>query len=239
MASRLCKYKNLEFEISYEILNPKATKNIIFLHGWGSNKEIMKQAFGRYLKDFRHIYIDMPGFGKSFNDKFLTTQDYANIIKIFLDELNYKIDIVAGHSFGGKVATLLNPKCLVLLSSAGILIPKPLLIKIKIALFKALKFLHLKKIRDLFISDDAKGMNQGMYETFKYVVNEEFEENFKKVTSKALLFWGKNDTATPLWSGKKINSLIKNSSFFSFEGDHYFFLKHSKAISEEIEKNCK
>ncbi len=240
MASRAIVYKGDEFNISYEIINPKNSKTIIFLHGWGSNKEIMKQAFGKELREFKHIYIDMPGFGKSFNDKFLKTTDYANIIKAFLEELNVSLDIVAGHSFGGKVATLLNPECLILLSSAGILVPKPLSIRFKIALFKALKIFGISKLKEIFISDDAKGMNQGMYETFKFVVNEDFEQNFHKVTStKALLFWGKSDTATPLWTGKKIASIIKNSKLYPLDGDHFFFLKHSKFISSEIEKNCK
>jgi len=240
MASRAIVYKGDEFNISYEIINPKNSKTIIFLHGWGSNKEIMQQAFSKELREFKHIYIDMPGFGKSFNDKFLKTTDYANIIRVFLEELNVSLDIVAGHSFGGKVATLLNPECLILLSSAGILVPKPLSIRFKIALFKALKIFGISKLKEIFISDDAKGMNQGMYETFKFVVNEDFEQNFHEVTStKALLFWGKSDTATPLWTGKKIASIIKNSKLYPLDGDHFFFLKHSKFISSEIEKNCK
>jgi pimeloyl-ACP methyl ester carboxylesterase len=239
MASRLCRFGEREFEISYEILNPNKKKYIIFLHGWGSNKEIMKQAFGKELVDFTHIYIDMPGFGRSPNDKFLSTYDYAKIIQTFLDSLNISLDIVVGHSFGGKVATLLNPKCLVLLSSAGVLVPKPLSIKLKIAIFKIFKVFGVSKLRSLFVSDDAKNMNPGMYETFKYVVNEDFEDNFSKVTGKALLFWGKADTATPLWTAKKIDSLIRDSQLFELEGDHFFFLKQNKFIATTIEKNCK
>ena len=64
MAIKQIKYSNKTFNISYEILNPRCKNTIVFLHGWGSNKEIMKQAFGEFLKDYKHIYIDMPGFGK-------------------------------------------------------------------------------------------------------------------------------------------------------------------------------
>ena len=38
----------------------------------GSNKEIMKQAFGKTLPHYKHIYLDMPGFGKSNNEMILT-----------------------------------------------------------------------------------------------------------------------------------------------------------------------
>ena len=238
MARRRIEDGKAVFDISYDIVNPAEKKTILFLHGWGSNKEIMKQAFGNTLRDFRHIYIDMPGFGKTPNDTFLTTEDYARIIHRFLEELNIECHVVAGHSFGGKVATLMNPLCLILIASAGIRVPKPVSVKIKIALFKLLKPLGLSKLRSIFVSDDAKGMNEGMYQTFKYVVNEEFEDNFSKVTSKTLLFWGKSDTATPLWTAEKISEMIADSKLYTYDGDHYFFLKHSKEIVSEIEKEC-
>lgn len=238
MALRRVEDKRGIFDISYDILNPTSKKTILFLHGWGSNKEIMKQAFANTLKEYKHIYLDMPGFGNTPNNTPLTTQDYVRIIKLFLDELNIEPKIIAGHSFGGKVATLLNPPCLILIASAGIKVPKPLSVKAKIALFKLLKPLGFSKLRSFFVSDDAKGMNEAMYETFKYVVNEEFEDNFKSVTSKTILFWGKDDSATPLWTAKKITQMITDSKLYSYDGDHYFFLKYSSEIAKEIEQKC-
>ncbi|MBD3839752.1 MAG: alpha/beta hydrolase, partial [Epsilonproteobacteria bacterium] len=223
------------FEISYEIIHPTSTQNLVILHGWGSNKEIMKQAFGNKLPQFKHIYIDMPGFGKSSNPLILTTHDYANIIQQFLDALHLRADAIIGHSFGGKVATLLNPPTLILLSSSGILVPKPLLVRVKIALFKLLKPFGLAKMRHFFVSDDAKDMPQNMYETFKNVVDEDFEASFSASKSTALLFWGKQDTATPLWTAEKIDKLIEKSTLYPLDGDHYFFLKHADFIANEIE----
>ena len=55
MASRAVKYGSDEYEISYEVVNPKYKKVVLFLHGWGANKEIMKKAFGHYLNDFCHV----------------------------------------------------------------------------------------------------------------------------------------------------------------------------------------
>jgi pimeloyl-ACP methyl ester carboxylesterase len=239
MAIKQIEYKEHKFDIAYEILNLKGNKNLVILHGWGSNKEIMKQAFGNYLSEYRHIYIDMPGFGKSSNDMTLTTKDYANIIKRFLETMNIEIDIAMGHSFGGKVSTLLNPKCLVLLSSAGIKTKKPWSIQVKIATFKLLKHLGMQKLRELFVAPDAKGMSQNMYETFKNVVDEDFRDSFAQFTNNALLFWGKEDTATPLYTGEEIATLIKPSQLYPLDGDHFFFLKHAKFISDKIQQECK
>lgn len=235
MALKEIVYKDKIFSINYEILNLKKDKNIIFLHGWGSNKDIMKSTFGNYLKDFKHIYIDLPGFGKSPNSEVLTTSDYANIVDIFLRELGIKKDIVVGHSFGGKIATLLEPDLLVLLSSAGILEEKPFVVKAKIFFYKLLKPFGGKKIREFFVSRDAKKMSETMYETFKNVVDEDFEPIFKNYKKEAIIFWGEKDMATSLESGKKIASLIEKNRFYQYDGDHFFFLKHSKDISKKIE----
>ena len=233
-------YNGEKFELSYIIKNHNRHKSILFLHGWGSNKEVMQQAFGPYLPEFKHIYLDMPGFGHSPNDTtILTTKDYANIVKKFLDTINVKPEVIAGHSFGGKVATLLNPKCLVLISSAGILVPKSLKTRAKIAIYKLLKPFGIHKFRKFFVSPDAKYMNKVMYETFKGVVDEDFEYYFKNFTNKALLFWGIDDTATPLWTGEKINNLIPDSSLFELVGGHFFFIEDAKFISERISKECK
>ncbi len=239
MASKEITYNGHTFELSYTLVGPAREKTVLILHGWGSNKEIMMQAFGKLLPEYKHLYLDLPGFGKSSNETVLTTEDYAKIVELFLSELGVTPTIVMGHSFGGKVATLLNPPCLVLLSSSGISVPKPLGVRVKIALFKTLRKLGLTALRDIFVSDDAKGMPPHMYETFKNVVNEDFEANFNSVTGKALLFWGKADTATPLWTAEKIAEKIENATLYPLEGDHYFFLHHAPFIAQTVSDQCK
>ena len=239
MASKEIVYKEQPFKLAYELVNPTQDEVLLVLHGWGSNKEIMKQAFGKTLTQYKHIYLDMPGFGKSNNEMILTTEDYGHIVQEFLDTLDVKASIVMGHSFGGKVATLLNTPCLVLLSSAGVVTVKPWSVKVKIATFKLLKPLGMKKIRALFVAPDAQGMSHEMYETFKNVVDEDFEDSFAKSKSKALCFWGKEDTATPLYTGEKIAGLIENSTFYPLDGDHFFFLQHKDFIAQTITAQCK
>ena len=120
MASKEIRYKEHTFKLSYELVNPAQKRVLLVLHGWGSNKEIMKQAFGNMFPDLKHIYLDLPGFGKSSNEMVLTTKDYGAIVRLFLEALGVEAAIAMGHSFGGKVATLLDTPCLVLLSSAGL-----------------------------------------------------------------------------------------------------------------------
>ena len=80
MALKQISYDNNNFNISYEIINPIQKDVIVFLHGWGSNKEIMKQAFENRFQDFKHIYVDMAGFGKSSCDVVLDTYKYSKTL---------------------------------------------------------------------------------------------------------------------------------------------------------------
>lgn len=235
MAIKSLQYKQHTFSISYEILNPTAHIDLIFLHGWGSHKKLMKHAFGSHLKQFRHIYIDLPGFGNSTCNMALNTEDYATILESFLSMIEADKTVILGHSFGGKVATLLQPDVLVLVASAGILVPKPFKVRAKIALFKLLKFTGLSGLRRFFVAPDAQGLTPVMYETFKNVVNEDFTEKFRAFKGLALLCFGRQDTATPLWTAYKMAEVMDNARVVEFDGDHYFFLEQSASVAKEIE----
>lgn len=137
-----------------------------------------------------------------------------------------------------------NPPHLVLLSSAGLLKKQSVKVRLKIKFAKIARIFHLKA--KFLISADAKGLSQNMYDTFKIVVREDFSERFAllganqskntiKNPPKTLIFWGKDDEAVPLYLGKKMHSLIKDSSFFALKGDHFFFLDAQNA--EFIESN--
>ncbi len=234
MALRSIFYKQHTFEISYEIVNPNEKVDLIILHGWGSNKGLMKKSFASYLEGFRHIYIDLPGFGASTSAMALTSEDVARIVELLMVHINASKDVILGHSFGGKVALILEPKVLVLVASAGIYTPKPLMVQFKIRLTKIFNFLGLKALRSLFVAADAKALSKPMYETFKHVVNEDMSDRFKAYKGKALLCWGRDDTATPISSAHKISELIGDSTLHIYDGDHYFFMKEAQDISQKV-----
>lgn len=232
MAKKEIVYQGVSYALSYEMLNLSSSKTLLFLHGWGSNKEIMKQAFGGCFQGYRHLYLDLPGFGASSIHSAIDTSAYAQIVLDFLHALEIEPDTVFGHSFGGKVATLLQTKRLILLSSAGIVIPKSFKVKAKIALFKGLKPFVPRKFYRFFATKDVEGMSQMMYEILKKVVNEDWSEHFSTCQSQTFIFWGKEDKATPLHSGEQIHQLIKNSTFMPLDGDHFFFVQRAKEIEK-------
>lgn len=165
------------FALSYEIVDNGAEIWALFLHGWGSSKEALSGAFGGLFRGYNHLYLDLPGFGNSTNDFVLDSGDYAGVVRAFLEALNIAPVLVVGHSFGGKIATLLNPQILVLLSSAGLPKPKSLRIRAKILAAKVLKFCGVKTA--IFRTKDAQKLPQNMYETLKRVVDEDLSAEFR------------------------------------------------------------
>lgn len=232
MALSTILYKQHTFNISYEIVNPQSKIDFIVLHGWGSNKNLMKQSFATELNHFRHLYVDLPGFGNSTTGMKLDSEDYASILELFLAKISFSKTIILGHSFGGKVALLLNPEVLILVSSAGILVPKPFSVKAKIAVSKLFKS---SKLTNFLKAKDADALTPQMYETFKTVIAEDMEEKFSDYNGKTVLYWGEDDTATPLWTANKIVELSKNAKLTVYQGDHYFFLQQASRMKKEIE----
>jgi pimeloyl-ACP methyl ester carboxylesterase len=115
--------------ISYIELNPSGKKDVLFIHGLGSNLK-----FWRYQVDvfkdrgYRVLALDLPGYGKS--DKpgsfSYTMEALADVVKEFIKALKIHKPVVVGHSMGGHIALSLAirypkvPGSLVLTSPAGL-----------------------------------------------------------------------------------------------------------------------
>lgn len=238
MASKPITLDNHVFEIAYDRFGDASKPKCLILHGWGSSKELMEQAFEPYLGDCERLYLDLPGFGKSGNPTVLDTRGYTEIVKAFLETTGFMPDVVLGHSFGGKVATLLAPKHLVLIGSPGVPMQKSFKVRMKIKLSKIFKRFFGSALSRYLASSDVQGYSKNMYETFKNVVDEDFRPSYANFSGHALLFWGKADTASPVESAETIASLMPSSELFLYEGDHFFFLDKGGIIVETVLQRC-
>ena len=65
-----------------------------------------------------------------------------------------------------------------------------------------------------------------MRQTLVKVVNEDLCDLMPNVKCPTLLIWGKNDDATPLSDGEKMEKLMPEAALVKFEGaGHYSFLE--------------
>ena len=102
-------YKDIA--INYEFYENDSKINLIFLHGWGQNIEMMMPIAKPFIKRHNVLLIDLPGFGKSEEPKEVwEIYDYSDMLNHIIKELKIKYPVIIGQSFGGKVALAYSTK---------------------------------------------------------------------------------------------------------------------------------
>jgi pimeloyl-ACP methyl ester carboxylesterase len=233
-------------------------KPLLHLHGWGSDSKVMLPT-AKQLQDIRKSYlVDFPGFGRSPEPTSAWDIDnYADLIEKFITEnlLEESIDLIA-HSFGARVALklLTRPKVsskidkVVFTGAAGLKPKRSTSYYFKKYTAKTLKMpfnLLPKNLREKGLhslrqtslwkslgSSDYQKLSGVMRETFVACVNEHLDYLVPKVEHEILLVWGKNDIATPLYQGKQLEKLLKESALVTIQGaGHYAFLDKPKQFA--------
>ena len=66
-------------------------RDILLLHGWGQNIEMMKPVGDNFSDKFRITILDFPGFGQSEEPKTpWTIELYSHMVEEFVEKLNIK-----------------------------------------------------------------------------------------------------------------------------------------------------
>lgn len=209
-------------------------EDIILLHGWGQNIEMMKPLGDNFSKKYRINILDLPGFGNSEEPREAwSINDYRVMLEKFVKELNIKNPIVIGHSFGGRVAICYSAvnkiKKLVLFGSPCIRGEEKLSLKVKV--LKGLKKLPLmdkvgEVMKNYIGSRDYKNATPIMRETLVNVVNEDLSSCAKKIKVPTLLIWGDNDTEAPVEDARGLESIMEDAGLIILSGSHYAYLEN-------------
>lgn len=231
--------KNIRnIESNYIQYGSEKGKDIVLLHGWGQNIEMM-MPLGNKLPNYHITIVDFPGFGKSSEPKTsYTIYDYVEWLEELLKELNIHKPIIMGHSFGGRVAICYasrnQVKKLVLFGSPCIRNNKK---SLKESIFKSIKKLPgMNKIgefaKNYIGSPDYKNATPVMRETLVKIINEDLSECAKKITCPTLLIWGTNDEQAPVEDARKLEKLLQDGALIELEGlTHYAYLEALPHIS--------
>ncbi len=236
------KINNLE--INYIQYGNKKGNNIVLLHGWGQNIEVMDIIGKKLEKDFYITNIDLPGFGKSEVPNIaLNIYNYEEIVNELLSNLKIKNPIIIGHSFGGRVAIVYasknNVDKLVLLASPFRKKEKKMSLKLK--LFKILKNIPLLDRFEEFAktkvgSNDYKNATPIMREILVNVVNEDLTDHLKKIKCPTLLIWGTLDTAVPIEEARYARDIMENAGLVELENcTHYAFIEQRDRVIKILE----
>ena len=223
----------------YDKSNNASVETILFLHGWGGNKNSFIQTINLLKQKFNIFAIALPTILKT--NMAWNNELYCELVYSILRAHNIDKVIVICHSFGFRIACLLKEKInitkIVVTGGAGLK---------KTNIFKKIEqnnnkiLLANKKFKYLYnslASTDYKNLPNTNKQTFKKVVNTNYK-NLIKFNCPMLLFWGKKDCETKLWIAKKLKQQ-NNAKLIVTESDHFAYLKQSALFNNAVLKFLK
>ena len=245
-------YQYRDLKIHYQKVGDR--KPLVILHGWGSSSRVMMPV-AKQLSDVRTCYVlDLPGFGETLQPpRAWDINDYADMAEDFIRE-NFEdpVDLLV-HSFGGRITLKLCARPtgkelinkVLITGGAGMKPRRSVSFYVKKYTAKVLKapFMilphamqekSLAKLRETKLwkslgSSDYSKLSGVMRETFVKSVTEYLEPYLPKIPHDVLLLWGKDDEATPLYQGQRMEKGIKNAALVIIENaGHYAFLDRPK-----------
>ncbi len=209
-------------------------KDIILLHGWGQNIEMMKPLGDCFSESHRITILDLPGFGESSEPPLpWTIDDYELFLEEFIERLKIKKPIVIGHSFGGRLAIRYcarnSIEKMVLFGSPCIRIQESLSLTVRV--LKGLKKLpgmnNFGEFMKKYIgSRDYKAASPIMRQTLVEVVNEDLSKYAREIEEPTLLIWGENDTESPVQEAKELEKIMVDAALIILPGTHYAYLEN-------------
>ena len=226
----------------------KTGRGVLLLHGFMCSAELMASVQHALEGQMRVAAVDFPGHGREGKCPPPPTPwgvpEYMEMTAEIIRRLELAPCDIVAHSFGARVAILLAatyPELvgrMVLTGAAGIRKPQAGKATAKQKLYKGLKGVvnfadktHLfgslpdkgrEALVQKFGSADYRALSPEMRKTFVKVINLDLTDKLPLVKASTLLFWGADDTETPLWMGKKMEELIPDAGLVVEEGTGHF-----------------
>ena len=212
-------------------------EDIVLLHGWGQNIEMMKPLGDALCDHYRITIIDLPGFGLTKEPVYpYTIFDYTDLVHELLMELKIDNPIMMGHSFGGRISIVYASKYkvnkLVLFGSPCV---RHEYKSIKQSFFKLLKKIKIFNPMVNFMkkhtgSVDYRNASPMMRDILVKTVNQDLTDYARKIKCPTLLIWGDNDEAVPVNEAKELESLLSDGALIILPGTHYCYLENLNQV---------
>ncbi len=242
-------YENLR--LHYTVAG--AGQPLFLLHGWGCSTEIWRSVLPFLEERFRVINVDFAGFGTSEEPTDVWgVEEYTRTVEAIAKAEGVESPVLVGHSFGGRVSIVYasrnKTQKVILVDAAGVKPKRSLTYYRKVYTFKLLKWLApillgkecaqqlIEKRRAKAGSSDYNNASPRMRAIVSKVVNEDLCHLMPKISAPTLLFWGENDTATPLADAKRMEKLIPDAGLVTVAGaGHYSFLENTPLFLRVVE----
>lgn len=214
-------------------------KDIILLHGWGQNIQMMRPIGDGLSNRFKITILDLPGFkGETKEPPYAwTLEDYSLMLEEFIEKLNIKKPIIIGHSFGGRLAIKYAANHVI---EKIVLFGSPVQVdkkkdNLKVKVLKGLKKLPGmnqlgERMKKYIGSRDYKAASPIMREVLVNVVNEDLTDYSRKIEEPTLLIWGDNDEEAPLEDAKLLEKIMPDAGLVILRGTHYAYLENLNQV---------
>ncbi|MFZ4828311.1 MAG: alpha/beta fold hydrolase [Phototrophicaceae bacterium] len=215
--------------------------DVILLHGWGANLNLML-PLAQQLQPlgYRTHLLDLPGFGESgLPPQAWSVHNYAQHVLAYMAHQNLERVHLFGHSFGGRISIVLGANHehhigkIVLCDAAGVKAIQPWYKQLPLVTYHYLKdklpdHPLIEQLQTAYRNRTASTdyLNAGeLKATFLAVIEEDLLPLSSKINQPTLLVWGTADQDTPLWQAKKLEATIPNAGLVTLEGaGHYSYL---------------
>ena len=226
---------------------------LLLLHGWGCNTTTFNAIRPFLEARFRVLTVDFAGFGQSDEPREVWgVEEYTRSIEALAKAEGVENPILIGHSFGGRVSIVYSSRNktqkVILVDAAGVKPRRSLSYYRKVYTFKLLKrilplMVGRKRANEIIEARRAKAgssdYNQAtpmMRAILSKCVNEDLCHLMPKIEAPTLLFWGEQDTATPLADAKRMKKLIPDAGLVTVAGaGHFSFLENTPLFLRVVE----
>ena len=211
--------------------------DIVLLHGWGQNIEMMVPLGDKFKDNYRITIIDLPGFGLSEEPKeVFSVFDYTEVVHELLVSLDINNPIIMGHSFGGRIAIIYASKyevCkLVLFGSPCV---RHEYKSLKQSFYKGIKKIKILNplvnfMKNHIGSVDYRNATPMMRDILVKTVNQDLSDYARHIKCPTLLIWGEDDEAVPVSEAKELESLLSDGALIVLPGTHYCYLENLNGV---------
>lgn len=229
-------------------------RSALLLHGWMCSAQLMENVREALSGRMHVVALDFPGHGNNGQSdpppKPWGVPEYMEMTAEIIRRLRLAPCDIVAHSFGGRVAILLAatyPELvgrMVITGGAGIKKPQTGGATLKQQVYKGLRGAvnlaektHLfgalpgkgrEALVQKFGSADYKALSPEMRKTFVKVISLDLTDQLERIQSPTLLFWGAQDTETPLWMARVMEERIPDAGLVVEEGaGHFAYLERS------------
>lgn len=227
---------------------------LVLLHGWGCDWQIWSPVISPLSEKYQLIIPDLPVLGQSSlpSDDVWDSFQYSTWLNELLNQLIPNTPfILAGHSFGGKIASIYAAeypsellKGLIIIDSAGLpvkLSPKEQFTQSLAQLIpQSVKKTVGSKIKKLLlnqlnIATDYQQANEQQQAVLRKIVREDISHELAQISLPSLVVWGKEDQTTPLEKGELFAELLSDATLKVFDkSGHYPFIDESELFVETV-----